>query len=438
MSNSIKHLLRIKDKNITITGEPFDEKRKDRVCTVIPAELFNRPKACAQCGFKNTHIVHSWEKPSYVKLLPSAGYHTFLKLKKCRFICKNCRATCVSQTNLVEKNRFISTAVRQSIALDLAEKLTISYIAKKHNVSTCSAYRVFQKYNHTFKPNFHYLPYVMNFDEFKGVGGGDTAMNFIFMDGLTGKIVDILRNRRIEFLSKYFLQYPRKVRVRVQFIVIDMHSPYMTLIKQVFPKAKIITDRFHVIQHIGRAMTGVRIEVMNSFRTSSKEDRKKYRRLKRYWRLLQMSDKKLNSMDYRKFVGFKGLTTTRDIVDELLSYSEKLSSHYKIYQAILFSFETKDTDRFIELIHSGWKLLDSRFKTAFKTFRKHIHGIHQSLKKQYSNGKLEAMNNHIKVLKRIAYGYRNFENFRRRILIVQGYLEPLEKKKDAPYLPNVA
>ncbi|WP_256337668.1 transposase, partial [Staphylococcus sp. HMSC056D08] len=34
-----------------------------------------------------------------------------------------------------------------------------------------------------------------------------------------------------------------------------------------------------------------------------------------------------------------------------------------------------------------------------------------------SNGPIEAMNNNIKVLKRVAYGYRNFYNFRNRILV---------------------
>ncbi|WP_141763147.1 transposase, partial [Staphylococcus sp. HMSC65H10] len=34
-----------------------------------------------------------------------------------------------------------------------------------------------------------------------------------------------------------------------------------------------------------------------------------------------------------------------------------------------------------------------------------------------SNGPIEAMNNNIKVLKRVAYGYRNFYNFRNKILV---------------------
>uniref|UniRef100_UPI00137B352B transposase n=1 Tax=Streptococcus suis TaxID=1307 RepID=UPI00137B352B len=40
-----------------------------------------------------------------------------------------------------------------------------------------------------------------------------------------------------------------------------------------------------------------------------------------------------------------------------------------------------------------------------------------NLERPYSNAKLEATNNLIKVIKRNAFGFRNFENFKKRILI---------------------
>ncbi|HEL0010331.1 TPA: transposase, partial [Streptococcus equi subsp. zooepidemicus] len=43
--------------------------------------------------------------------------------------------------------------------------------------------------------------------------------------------------------------------------------------------------------------------------------------------------------------------------------------------------------------------------------------IENALDLPYSNAKLEATNNLIKVIKRNAFGFRNFENFKRRILI---------------------
>ena len=45
-----------------------------------------------------------------------------------------------------------------------------------------------------------------------------------------------------------------------------MYEPYMSLIKQLFPNAKIIIDRFHIVQSLNRALNMFRVHVMNSYR----------------------------------------------------------------------------------------------------------------------------------------------------------------------------
>ncbi|WP_261767123.1 transposase, partial [Kurthia zopfii] len=68
-------------------------------------------------------------------------------------------------------------------------------------------------------------------------------------------------------------------------ITIDMNAGYEKLIKKLFPKAKIIIDRFHLVQLINRSMNKLRISIMNDFRTSNSVDQKKYHRLKKHWKL---------------------------------------------------------------------------------------------------------------------------------------------------------
>ncbi|MQP83698.1 ISL3 family transposase, partial [Streptococcus mitis] len=55
--------------------------------------------------------------------------------------------------------------------------------------------------------------------------------------------------------------------------------------------------------------------------------------------------------------------------------------------------------------------------TVFKTFLKDKEKIVNALQLPYSNAKLEATNNLIKLIKRNAFGFRNFENFKKRIFI---------------------
>ena len=56
------------------------------------------------------------------------------------------------------------------------------------------------------------------------------------------------------------------------------------------------------------------------------------------------------------------------------------------------------------------------FNSVLKTFKTWNTEIQAGLTNLYSNGFTEGMNNKIKVLKRTAFGYRNFKRFRARIL----------------------
>ncbi|QIK58224.1 transposase [Erysipelothrix sp. HDW6A] len=64
--------------------------------------------------------------------------------------------------------------------------------------------------------------------------------------------MDILQERRLSYLKSYFWTYPDEVRAKVETICIDIYVPYIECIQACFPNAKIITDRFHVIQHLSR------------------------------------------------------------------------------------------------------------------------------------------------------------------------------------------
>ena len=58
----------------------------------------------------------------------------------------------------------------------------------------------------------------------------------------------------------------------------DLFSPYYDLVKQLFPNAKIVLDCFHIVQHLSRAMSRVRVQIMNQSERKSHE----YKAIKRY------------------------------------------------------------------------------------------------------------------------------------------------------------
>ncbi|VMG20875.1 transposase, IS1167, internal deletion [Streptococcus pneumoniae] len=108
---------------------------------------------------------------------------------------------------------------------------------------------------------------------------------------------------------------------------------------------------------------------MNQFHRKSHE----YKAIKRYWKLIQQDSRKLSDKRFYRPT-FRMHLTNKEILNKLLSYSEDLKHQNK-------------------------------------------EKIVNALQLPYSNAKLEATNNLIKLIKRNAFGFRNFENFKKRIFI---------------------
>ena len=67
---------------------------------------------------------------------------------------------------------------------------------------------------------------------------------------------------------------------------------------------------------------------------------------------------------------------------------------------------------------SSWNC-PSEMRQALKTIKKHKAEIENSfILPRLTTGPIESVNNHIKVIKRIAYGNNNFKYFRRKILLL--------------------
>ena len=159
-------------------------------------------------------------------------------------------------------------------------------------------------------------------------------------------------------------------------------------------------------------MSRVRVQIMNQFHRKSHE----YKAIKRYWKLIQQDSRKLSDKRFYRPT-FRMHLTNKEILDKLLSYSEDLKDHYNLYQLLLFHFQNKEPEKFFRLIEDNLKQIHPLFQTVFKTFLKDKEKIVNALQLPYSNAKLEATNNLIKLIKRNAFGFRNFENFKKRIFI---------------------
>ncbi|WP_240144770.1 ISL3 family transposase, partial [Enterococcus durans] len=248
-----------------------------------------------------------------------------------------------------------------------------------------------------------------------------SAMSFIMMDGQSHALLDIVENRRLPYLERYFSRFSLATREAVEFIVIDMYAPYVSLVKKLFPNAQLIIDRFHIVQHIGRTFLNHRVkETTARLKGTSHSQRGLGKKLKRYWKLLQKEEAKLN---YEKRVwraSFKDYLTESEIVDRLLAACPNLRQGYQLYQDVLYAVKKRDQSLFEDCLTRDISGLPETYTTTLRTFKKFLPQIQNALHYSYSNGPLECLNNHIKVLKRNAYGFRSFYNFKLRIMIRHG------------------
>lgn len=427
--NYIRNILNLKDKNIIFKENYYKEEIINGIThKIFEGYLSYKPKYCPKCGilFDERFEKHGFIT-SDIKIPKVSGFKSILRLHKQRYLCKHCYKAFTLTSDITDFGCFISNNTKYSIAIDLTKKRSEKDIAIDNNVSHNTIEQVMDSYYNLDKAFKNYLPNVLLFDEFKSVKSADGHMSFHLCDGLTGQTIDIVEDRKLLSLIRYFGRYSHNAIKRVKYIVIDMYSPYISLIKNIFPNALIIIDTFHIIQLISRALNKTRIMIM-------KKDKVNYNKLKRYWRLLLKSRDELNYEKWKKYACFNKFITKSDVVNYIINTNIELKNTYDVYQNLLSSIKNKNYNLFIHILDNHSDNISSYMKTSIKTLNEFKDKIKNTFNNNYHNGYIEGNNNFIKVIKRIAFGFRSFIRFKTRILICKNLLKINKKRTTDPPL----
>ena len=431
LSNSITKLLNFKENNL-IFDENFFESRtiKNKKCSVIKGYLFNNYEYCPKCGCINENtIIKKGIDKCLIKINKISEMTSYLELNKQIYKCKNCNKKFTAKSNVISFGCRISNNVRLAILNCAKEFMSKSLIARLYNVSDNTVQKIFDSvfYNDTVYKTF--LPKAICIDEFTFK---KKTYAFNICNARNGKTIDLVLDRTTNNLDKYFSHCTEKARKRVKFVVMDMYSPYIDLIKKWFPNAKIIIDLFHIVQLLTKSLNKTRINVMNQ----NKDDSTKF---KRYWRLILKSRFDLDTSCWKKFRCFKNLMTEVDVVDYLLSKDKFFENSYDLYQDILYHLQHRDYKGFSQVINQKYKDISKQLQTTLNTLRKYSKYIKNTLEYSYSNGVMERNNNTCKLIKRISFGFRNFRNMKSRIIIITNIFRKEKREYHTKYsIPKYA
>ena len=391
--NYTKDLLNLQDVNI-IDIKHF----KSHI--LIYTQLSVKPHVCPCCKQKTTYI-HDYRERK-IKDVSAFGKHVTLIHNHRRYVCKHCGKRFAEDNSFAPKYYRVTLRLINEIFKKAESERSFTSIAEEVNLSVSTVIRFFDMLAYDTPKE---LPRALSIDEFKG-NTGKEKYQVIITNPDDGTVLDILPDRKQSHLISYIKQWEREDRNKVKFFVSDMWKPYAELSETYFKQAIQLVDKYHYVRQVIWAFERVRKKIQKKY---GKENRLLFKHSKR---VLTMRRNKLKPEQLEK-------------VEYLLYFNNDLRSAYYLKELFYEILDCEDKTKGKELL-SKWILIaqNSRLKDyqdCATTLQNWSKSIFNTFDYPYTNGFTEGCNNKIKVLKRNAYGYRNFNRFRKRILHIFNY-----------------
>ena len=362
---------------------------------IIYAIMKIKEHNCPCCGTA-TRTVHDY-RAQKIKDIPAFGKQVTIVLRKRRYRCPDCKKRFFEETDFLPRYHRVTNRLSAYIIDKLTSVQSFSSVAREVSLSVSTIIRIFDLVSY---PKINKLPTVLSIDEFKGNTWGE-KYQCILTDPVTGKVLDILPQRYTHYLTSYFRQFSSDERRQVKYFVSDMWKTYSNISSVWFKDATQIVDKYHWIRQVIWAFERIR-------KSEQKKFSKEYRVYFKNSRKLLL--KRFNTLDDEQ----------KQQVNIMLFCSVNLSrAHFykEMFLKILDSSNRESAKQAMsEWITNAENCGLKDMEKCAGTMKNWYTGILNSFTVPYTNGFTEGCNNKIKVLKRNAYGYKNFKRFRNRIL----------------------
>ena len=215
------------------------------------------------------------------------------------------------------------------------------------------------------------------------------------------KVFDVVLGRSELSLRQYLSRLPG--REQVQLVVMDLSETYRSIVQKYFPNAKIVADRFHVIRLVNHHF----LNLWKQQDPVGRMNRGLLSLMRRHrWNLTQ--EQRENLARYLdQFPVLKSLYFAKHRLNKLLLIKNLMPKHGKKFMR-----------RLLKLIG---QLAQSPARTLANTLTSWLEPIVRMWRTSKSNGVTEGFHTKMEMMSRRAYGFRNFENYRLRVLAHCGW-----------------
>jgi len=348
---------------------------------------------CHACG-QPARTVHSTTR-KFVRDLSLADFSVMLQIEYRKIWCGHCGGVRVEQLEFVDTHQRVTHRLAAYAAQLCRAGLSVTAVADHldldpKTVKAIDKAALQAEFGQTTDDGLKRLA----IDEI-AVKKGHNYMTVV-LDYDTGRVVWMGKGRQTATIDEFFEAMPAKVREDIEAVAIDMWEPYINAVKNWCPQADVVFDLFHVVKAFNKVIDDIRNQEFRKASAGLRELLKgsKYLFLKN-WGNLKRED--------------------RVQLEDILALNARLNTIYWLKDLLAHIWDYYYPGWAMKMLAEWCEVARQDGHPALVKFaqklERHQYGIISHCKHQIHTSKLEGVNNKIKVVKRIAYGFHDLEYF---------------------------
>ncbi len=348
---------------------------------------------CPKCASPSTSVYD--HRVIKVRDEPLRREQVLLKIRKRRYFCKPCKKPFTEPVPGIMPGMRTTQRYRRSILWACENFSDLTKVRKAYKCSSALVYRIlFEQLELKLREYRYPWPSRIGIDEhFFSRSKGYKCFATVITDMNKKRLREVAIGKDQASLREALENIPGRENVKL--VALDLSDTYKSFVKSFFPNAKCVADKFHVLRLLHPHINRRRKDVTGDRRTLPLR------------RLLLVNGKKLDY--FRKRALWEWLEKYPEL-KEVYSWKERMHGFYRIkgYKRARIAFQHLTDD----MAHSELP----EIKRLRRTLMRWREEILLYFKTRLTNARTEGFNNVAKLVQKRAYGYKNFRNYRLRLL----------------------
>jgi transposase len=377
---------------------------------ILQVESIHKESHCHHCGKKSNRLHQNHRY--VVKDLSWGEKPVFLEINRRQFKCKKCGKPFSERLDFVNNRRTYTKRLANTIIKSVLSS-DIQSVAKQGVVTTEEIERMLSDASRELSSKPSGLK-KLGIDEIALIKGQGNYCA-VLIDLETSKLITIVKGRTQAEIEPVLNSWGSEVLEEIEEVSIDLWKGYKTLVKKLMPNVQVVADRFHVMVQVNNELDTQRKREIRLVIDLSKKS-KSPQKIAEYKEILEG----INGSKYALLKNEESLKEKQK--SQLMSVKKvcpRLAIMHKLKEKFREIFENRKTNwlRGLLRIGIGQPRAKQYFNAAVNTITNWLDEIIAYFDNRTTNGVVEGVNNKLKLIKRSAYGFRNFENYKNRCLL---------------------